>query len=146
MPVALVTGASTGIGRATALRLARSGWTVLAGVRDPAAGERLLAEAPASGRMVPITLDVTDAEQVANAARTVERETGQEGHPGSGRLDALINNAGIGVGGPLELVTLDDLRWQFEVNVFGQVAVTQALLPALRRARGRIVLVSSIGG
>ncbi len=146
MPVALVTGASTGIGRATALRLAKAGWTVLAGVRDPTAGEKLLAEAPAAGRLLPLTLDVTDSEQIAEAAQTVEQETGQAGRPETGRLDALVNNAGIGVGGPLELVTLDDLRWQFEVNVFGQVAVTQAMLPALRRARGRIVLVSSIGG
>ncbi len=146
MPVALVTGASTGIGRATALRLARAGWTVLAGVRDPAAGEKLVAEAPAAGRLLPLTLDVTDSEQIARAAQTVEEETALDGRPGTGRLDALVNNAGIGVGGPLELVTLDDLRWQFEVNVFGQVAVTQAMLPALRRAHGRIVLVSSIGG
>jgi len=146
MPVALVTGASTGIGRATALRLAKSGWTVLAGVRDPAAGERLLADAPAAGRLLPLAVDVTDAEQIARAAQTVEQETGQAAAPGTGRLDALVNNAGIGVGGPLELVALDDLRWQFEVNVFGQVAITQAMLPALRRAGGRIVLVSSIGG
>ena len=146
MPIALITGASTGIGRATALHLAKAGWTVLAGVRDPAAGERLVAEAPAAGRVVPLTLDVTDAEQIARAAQTVEEETAQAGRPGTGRLDALVNNAGVGVGGPLELVALDDLRWQFEVNVFGQVAVTQAMLPALRRARGRIVFVSSIGG
>jgi NAD(P)-dependent dehydrogenase (short-subunit alcohol dehydrogenase family) len=146
MPVALVTGASTGIGRATALRLTASGWTVLAGVRNLAAGERLVAEAPAAGRLLPLALDVTDAEQIARAAEKVEEETGQAGTTASGRLDALVNNAGIGVGGPLELVALDDLRRQFEVNVFGQVAITQAMLPALRRARGRIVLVSSIGG
>jgi NAD(P)-dependent dehydrogenase (short-subunit alcohol dehydrogenase family) len=146
MPVALVTGASTGIGRATTLRLARAGWTVLAGVRDPAAGERLVADAPATGRVVPLPLDVTDAEQIALAAQAVEEETAQQGRPGSGRLDALVNNAGIGVGGPLELVPIDELRWQFEVNVFGQVAVTQAVLPALRRAHGRVVFVSSIGG
>jgi NAD(P)-dependent dehydrogenase (short-subunit alcohol dehydrogenase family) len=146
MPVVLVTGASTGIGRATTLRLARAGWTVLAGVRDPAAGERLVAEAPDAGRVVPLTLDVTDAEQVAHAAEAVDEQTGEAGRPGSGRLDALVNNAGIGVGGPLELVPLDELRRQFEVNVFGQVAVTQAMLPALRRAHGRIVFISSIGG
>jgi NAD(P)-dependent dehydrogenase (short-subunit alcohol dehydrogenase family) len=146
MPVALITGASTGIGRATALRLAKNGWTVLAGVRDPAAGESLVRDAPGSGRVLPLTLDVTDAEQIAGAAAFVDEHAGQAGAPGTGRLDALVNNAGIGVGGPLELVALDDLRWQCEVNVFGPVAITQALLPALRRAHGRIVLVSSIGG
>lgn len=146
MPVALLTGASTGIGRATALRLARSGWTVLAGVRDPTAGERLVAEASGAGRVIPLTLDVTDAEQIAQAAHRVDEETGQDGQPGSGRLDALVNNAGIGIGGPLEIIPLDEVRRQFEVNVFGQIAVTQALLPALRRASGRIVFVSSIGG
>jgi NAD(P)-dependent dehydrogenase (short-subunit alcohol dehydrogenase family) len=146
VPVALITGASTGIGRATALRLAGSGWTVLAGVRDPAAGEELVAAAPAAGRVVALALDVTDAEQIAAAVRTVDEEARQDGGPGSGRLDALVNNAGVGYGGPLELVSLDDLRRLFEVNTFGQVAVTQAMLPALRRARGRIVFVSSIGG
>ncbi len=146
MPVALITGASTGIGRATALRLARNGWTVLAGVRDPAAGESLVAEATGSGRVVALTLDVTDAEQIAKAAQKVDEETAQAGQPGSGRLDALVNNAGIGIGGPLEIIPLDEVRRQFEVNVFGQIAVTQALLPALRRARGRVVFVSSIGG
>lgn len=145
MSVVLITGASSGIGRASALRLARSGWTVLAGVRDLAAGERLIEEADADGHVVPLKLDVTDAAQIARAAQRID-ETPQPGQPGTGRLDALVNNAGVGVGGPLELVALDDLRWQFEVNVFGQVAMTQAMLPALRRARGRIVLVSSIGG
>jgi NAD(P)-dependent dehydrogenase (short-subunit alcohol dehydrogenase family) len=135
VPTALITGASTGIGRATALRLAGSGWTVLAGVRKTADGEALLA---AGGeRIVPITLDVTDATQIAAAVDAVTRH---------GRLDALVNNAGIGFGGPLELIPIDDLRDQLEVNVLGPVAVTQALLPALRRAGGRIVFVSSVGG
>lgn len=141
MPTALITGASTGIGRASALRLAGAGWTVLAGVRDPAAGESLTAEAVA-GKLIPLTLDVTDAQQIAEAAARVEEETARTG----GGLDALVNNAGIGVGGPLELVSGEDLRRQFDVNVFAQIAVTQALLPALRRAHGRIVFVSSIGG
>ena len=137
VPVALITGASTGIGRATALRLAGSGWTVLAGVRDVAAGERLAQEAPAGG-LLPLSLDVTDVSQIAAAgARAAEQ---------AGGLDALVNNAGIGIGGPLELISPEDLRRQFEINVFGQVAVTQAMLPALRRAGGRIVFVSSIGG
>jgi NAD(P)-dependent dehydrogenase (short-subunit alcohol dehydrogenase family) len=135
VPTALITGASTGIGRATALRLAGSGWTVLAGVRKTVDGEALLA---AGGeRIVPITLDVTDAAQIAATVDTVGEH---------GRLDALVNNAGIGFGGPLELIPIDDLRNQLEVNVLGPVAVTQALLPALRRARGRIVFVSSVGG
>ncbi len=149
VPVALITGASTGIGQATALRLARGGWEVLAGVRDPAAGERLVEASRASagastGRIVPLTLDVTDSAQIAAAASLVD---GRENGPSSpGRLDALVNNAGIAVGGPLELLQLADLRTQLEVNVVGQVAITQALLPALRRSRGRIVFVSSVGG
>jgi NAD(P)-dependent dehydrogenase (short-subunit alcohol dehydrogenase family) len=143
--VALITGASTGIGRATALRLARSGWTVLGGVRDAAAGE-VLAEEPGVGdRLIPLALDVTDPEQIAQAAARVKELGARDGAPSAG-LDALVNNAGIGVGGPLELVTPEDMSRQFEVNVLAQVAVTQAMLPALRRARGRIVLLSSIGG
>jgi len=145
VPVALITGASTGIGRATALRLAGSGWTVWAGVRDPAAGESLVAEDRA-GRITALTLDVTDPGQIAAAAVSIEGETaGASGSP-RGTLDALVNNAGIGVGGPLELISPEDLRRQFDVNVFAQVAVTQAMLPALRRAAGRIVFVSSMGG
>jgi NAD(P)-dependent dehydrogenase (short-subunit alcohol dehydrogenase family) len=148
VPLALITGASTGIGRATALRLAGSGWTVLAGVRDQAAGERLAAEGPA-GKVIALGLEVTDPEQVAEAA---ERVAAQDGASVAGGLDALVNNAGIGIGGPLEIVSEQDLRRQFDVNVFAQVAVTRAMLPALRRAGtargagGRIVFISSIGG
>jgi NAD(P)-dependent dehydrogenase (short-subunit alcohol dehydrogenase family) len=144
MPTVLITGASTGIGQATALRLAKAGWTVLAGVRDVDAGERLAAEAPA-GRVQPVTLDVTDFQQIKEAAGRVS-ELGGGGESSPGRLDALVNNAGIGFGGPLELIHPDDLRKQFDVNVLGQIAVTQALLPALRAAHGRIVLLSSVGG
>jgi NAD(P)-dependent dehydrogenase (short-subunit alcohol dehydrogenase family) len=137
VPSVLITGASTGIGQATVLRLAASGWTVLAGVRKPDDGDALLA---AGGeRIVPILLDVTEAAQIAQAA-------GRVGEIAPGGLDALVNNAGIGYGGPLELTPIGDLRNQFEVNVLGPVALTQAMLPALRRARGRIVFVSSIGG
>jgi NAD(P)-dependent dehydrogenase (short-subunit alcohol dehydrogenase family) len=135
VPSVLVTGASTGIGRATALRLAAGGWEVFAGVRGQAAGEALVKAAPA-GRLRALTLDVTDSAQIDAAAAEM---------PAQG-LDALVNNAGIGIGGPLELLSLEDLRRQFEVNVFGQVAVTKAMLPALRRARGRILFISSIGG
>jgi NAD(P)-dependent dehydrogenase (short-subunit alcohol dehydrogenase family) len=144
--LALITGASTGIGRASALRLAAKGWTVLAGVRDPAAGEQLLSAAGAPGRVIPLQLEVTDSVQIAQAVARVQEESAQGGASVSGGLDALINNAGIGVGGPLELISPEDLRRQFDINVLAQVAVTQAMLPALRRAHGRIVFVSSIGG
>jgi NAD(P)-dependent dehydrogenase (short-subunit alcohol dehydrogenase family) len=144
MPSALITGASTGIGEATALRLAAAGWTVLAGVRSDQDGERLVAK-DSSGRIEPIALDVTNFEQIRKAAARVS-ELGGGGEASPGRLDALVNNAGIGYGGPLELLHPDDLRKQFDVNVLGQVAVTQALLPALRAAQGRIVFMSSVGG
>jgi NAD(P)-dependent dehydrogenase (short-subunit alcohol dehydrogenase family) len=118
---------------------------VLAGVRAPAAGEALLSESGeggsvAGGRLTPVQLDITEQAQIAAAAELVEQRTGAQG------LDALVNNAGVAVGGPLEMLPLAELRAQMEVNFFGQVAVTQALIPALRRARGRIVLLSSIGG
>jgi NAD(P)-dependent dehydrogenase (short-subunit alcohol dehydrogenase family) len=150
MPSVLITGASTGIGEATALRLAGAGWTVLAGVRSDEDGERLVAKG-SSGRIEPIALDVTNFEQIRRAAGRVS-ELGGAGEASPGRLDALVNNAGIGYGGPLELLHPDDLRKQFDVNVLGQVAVTQALLPALRAAHtqrgtgGRIVFMSSVGG
>jgi NAD(P)-dependent dehydrogenase (short-subunit alcohol dehydrogenase family) len=126
----LVTGASSGIGLASALRLARAGWRVYGGVRTDPDAEALRADAVA-----PLRLDVTDRAQVAAAAETVGE-----------RLDGLVANAGIAVAAPLELVPLEELRRQLEVNVVGQVAVLQALLPALRAARGRIVLMGSIGG
>jgi NAD(P)-dependent dehydrogenase (short-subunit alcohol dehydrogenase family) len=122
---ALVTGASSGIGEAAAIRLARSGWRVLAGVRKkgdaPQGTEELL-------------LDVTKPKQIQAVAGRVEE------------LDALVNNAGVALAMPLEHVPLDELRRQLEVNVVGQVAVTQALVPALRRSRGRVVFVGSIAG
>lgn len=133
----LVTGASTGIGRATALRLDSDGWRVFAGVRDPADGEKLRADA--SDRLLPVTLDVTDPEQIATAAKLVEREA-------EGGLDGLVNNAGVAIPGPLETVPLEDLRHQLEVNLIAYVAVAQAMLPSIRRAEGRLVFLSSIGG
>jgi NAD(P)-dependent dehydrogenase (short-subunit alcohol dehydrogenase family) len=135
VPTALITGASTGIGRTTALRLATSGWRVLAGVRDSDAGESLERAAP-GGRVRALTLDVTDPAQIAAAVEQL---------PERG-LDGLVNNAGIGIGGPLEVISDEELRRLFDVNVFAQIAVTRAMLPALRRARGRIVFISSIGG
>lgn len=138
MPVVLITGASTGIGAATTERLARGGWTVLAGVRRSEDGERLVAQTP-GGAVRALQLDITNPADLAGAATLVREDY-------SGGLDGLVNNAGIGVGGPLELIAQEELRAQFEVNVFAQLALTQALLPALRAAKGRIVLVSSIGG
>jgi NAD(P)-dependent dehydrogenase (short-subunit alcohol dehydrogenase family) len=133
----VITGSSTGIGRATALHLDRLGFRVFAGVRKEADGEGLRAEASES--IEPVLLDVTDADQIAAAATRVEQEAG-------GSLQGLVNNAGIGAGGPLELLDIDDFRRALEVNLTGQVAVTQAFLPQLRPARGRVVFVSSIGG
>jgi NAD(P)-dependent dehydrogenase (short-subunit alcohol dehydrogenase family) len=138
MPSALVTGASTGIGRATAMRLDAAGWRVFAGVRREADSD-LLREA-GSERLVPLILDVTDAGQIEAAAREIAARTGSEG------LDGLVNNAGISLPSPLETIPLEDFRRQIEVNLTGQVAVTQAMLGPLREARGRIVFVSSIGG
>jgi NAD(P)-dependent dehydrogenase (short-subunit alcohol dehydrogenase family) len=134
----LVTGSSTGIGRATALRLDQEGWLVFAGVRREEDAEGLRVEG--SDRLVPVTLDVTDATQVAAAAELVGERVGEAG------LDGLVNNAGIAVLGPLETIPLDDFRRQIEVNLTGQVAVTQAMLSLVRRAPGRVVFVSSIGG
>jgi NAD(P)-dependent dehydrogenase (short-subunit alcohol dehydrogenase family) len=142
VPLALITGASTGIGRATALRLAAGGWTVLACVRDPAAGERLAEDGP-EGRIVALQLEVTDPAQVTAAAERVRQQAGAS-VPGG--LDALVNNAGIGIGGPLEVLDEEDWRRQFDVNFFAQIAVTRTMLPALRAARGRIAFISSIGG
>lgn len=134
----LITGASTGIGAACALELDKLGFRVYAGVRKPADGEAL--QAQASERLTPVLLDVTVAETIEKTATTIEAAVGQEG------LFGLVNNAGIVVPGPLECVSLDDLRRQFEVNVFGVVAVTQAMLPLLRAASGRIVNIGSISG
>lgn len=134
---ALVTGASTGMGRATVLRLARDGYHVFAGVRKEADGQSLVKAAGAG--VTPVRLDVTDAGQIAAAVEAIAARAGDVG------LHALVNNAGVGVFGPLELATLESIRWQFEVNVTGQIAITQAFLPLLRKARGRIVMIGSIG-
>jgi NAD(P)-dependent dehydrogenase (short-subunit alcohol dehydrogenase family) len=131
----VVTGASSGIGEATAQSLARLGFEVFAGVRTTADEERVRGE-----RIVPLRIDVTEAESIEAAAEQVAAACGAAG------LAGLVNNAGIAVTAPLEYVPLEELRRQLEVNLVGQVAVTQAFLPALRRARGRIVNVSSIGG
>jgi NAD(P)-dependent dehydrogenase (short-subunit alcohol dehydrogenase family) len=120
-----VTGASTGIGAACARRLSAHGWRVLAGVRN--AGD-------APDGTEEVLLDVTDPAAIEAAAEGVDR------------LEGLVNNAGIVVACPLEHLAPDELRHQLDVNVVGQVAVTQAFLPAVRSAKGRIVFIGSIAG
>jgi NAD(P)-dependent dehydrogenase (short-subunit alcohol dehydrogenase family) len=139
----LVTGSSSGIGRATALRLAAAGQHVYAGVRKPDDGDRLVRSAAGErGEITPLILDVTEPGHIAAAAAAIDEHTASGGLAG---LDGLVNNAGYGLACPAELVPLDAFRRQLDVNVTGQLAVTQAMLPALRRARGRIVMVSTIG-
>jgi NAD(P)-dependent dehydrogenase (short-subunit alcohol dehydrogenase family) len=134
----LITGASTGIGRATALRLDAAGWRVFAGVRRDPDAESLREEG--SDRVVPLILDVTDPSQISAAGELIARELA------GGGLDGLVNNAGVVVPGPLETVPIDDFRRQVEVNLVAHLAVTKGVLPLLREARGRIVFISSIGG
>ena len=131
MPTVLLTGASSGIGRACAARLGRAGWRVLAGARSDAALEEL----GALPGVEPLRLDVTSDADIVAAASTA-----------GDRLDALVNNAGIAVTGPVEGLPVTAWREQMEINLFAQVAVTRAVLPAIIRSRGRIVNMSSIGG
>jgi NAD(P)-dependent dehydrogenase (short-subunit alcohol dehydrogenase family) len=134
----VVTGASTGIGHACALHLDRIGWRVFAGVRRDEDAARLRSEG--SERLEPVRIDVTDSESIRAAAEQVAGALGDE------PLSGLVNNAGIAVSGPVEYLPIDEVRKQLEVNFIGQVAVTQAFLPQLRRARGRIVNIGSVGG
>jgi len=134
----VITGASTGIGAACALDCVARGMTVFAGVRDPRAGEALAAKGGPS--LIPIMLDVTDERSIARSLESVHRIVDKGG------LAGLVNNAGIVIGSPLEVIPLSQLRKQLEVNVIGQIAVTQAFLPLLRRGRGRIVNMGSIAG
>ena len=148
-----MTGTSSGIGKATVERLARDGWRVFAGARDgtagangavdqaPGEGPRGAATASGSGagEVVPLALDVTDADQVSAAVEAISSQTG-------GVLHGVVHNAGIPIGGALEEVEAEQLRRIFEVNVFAPVLLSQALLPMLRRDGGRIVIVGSLGG
>ena len=135
MRTILVTGSSTGIGRAAAVRQARNGWIVYAGVRRDQDARSVEAE---HSNIRALQLDVTDRRQIADAVARVERE--QEG------LDALVNNAGIAYGGPMELLDSERFRGVFDVNVFGLQDMAAACTPLLRRSRGRMILVGSMGG
>jgi NAD(P)-dependent dehydrogenase (short-subunit alcohol dehydrogenase family) len=132
---AVVTGATTGIGRATALALSRAGFHVYATVRRSVDGDALQREADG---LTALVMDVTDSRQVAQAAAVVSAHTGRRG------LEALVNNAGVGAFWPVEVIPLERFRRQLEVNVTGQLAVTQAFLPAIRLASGRIIMIGSI--
>ena len=134
----MITGASSGIGRACALWLDRAGWQVFATVRKEADGFRLTNDA--SPRLRTILLDVTDPDQIDAAARTVREHVGGDG------LHALVNNAGIAAGGLVEYLDPEELRRVFETNTIAPLSVSRRLIPLLRRARGRIVMISSIAG
>ncbi len=132
----LVTGASSGIGLAITRDLTSRGVPVIATIRGAEARARLLASVPAA---LPIELDITHAEHVAALPAAVQAHSPQG-------LAAVVNNAGLAVVGPLECVPSAELRRQFEVNVIGQMAITQALLPQIRASRGRFVFIGSIAG
>jgi len=134
---ALVTGSSTGIGRSTALHLAQRGWHVFAGVRKQADADALTADA--EGTVEPLLLDVAKEDSIAAGLEHIRGA-------GDGTLDALVNNAGVYIGGPLELMKAEQIRQTMAVNVTGLLLLTQACLPLLRASQGRIVNISSISG
>lgn len=144
----VITGASSGIGAAAALFLARQGWRVFAGVRREVDGEKLRSgfmgssgpDVAEPGSIYPVILDVTRSHDISRAVETVQSQLG------NAHLHGLLNNAGWLCMGPLEVIPLEDVRRQFEVNTFGVLATTQAFLPMLRKARGRIVQISSSSG
>jgi NAD(P)-dependent dehydrogenase (short-subunit alcohol dehydrogenase family) len=131
MPTVLVTGAARGIGRAITDHLAARGWDVIAGVRSDADA----AAVSAAPRVRAVRLDITNADHIAALSDSLPA-----------RLDAVVNNAGVVVGGLMETLSLAELRRQLEVNVVGQLAVTQAVLPRLRDSHGRVVFISSVNG
>lgn len=137
---AMVTGASTGIGRATALQLAAKGYHVFATVRRAEDGESLRRQGTAADRITPVLMDVTVPQQVKQAGETIEAQLGGRG------LDVLVNNAGVGYFQPLEFITLERFQHHLAINTVGPLIVTQAMLPAVRRAGGRIVIVGSTAG
>src|SRR5688572_2228340 len=136
----LVTGSTSGIGKHAALHLARRGHTVIATGRNEGALAKLAGEAPGLS-LSTVRLDVTDARSIAEAAKEVDRLTGGRG------VDVLVNNAGYGLAAPVVELRDEDVRAQFETNVFGLIAVTRAFVPAMiARKRGRVINIGSIGG
>lgn len=133
MPSVLVTGAGRGIGKAIVEHLAATGWDVIAGVRSQSDGAAVTELNPQ--RISAVILDVTNAEHLAALPAALPQ-----------RLDAVVNNAGIVVAGPIETLSPDDWRKQLDVNVIGQFAVTRSVLPKLRASRGRAIFISSVNG
>jgi NAD(P)-dependent dehydrogenase (short-subunit alcohol dehydrogenase family) len=140
VPTVLITGCSTGIGEECALRLNRMGWHVFAGVRREEDGAALRVRARNKSLLTPVLLDVTDSASIYSAMQVLDSAVGDDG------LDGLVNNAGIAIAAPLEFLPIEELRKQLEVNVIGQIAVTQAAIPLLRKAQGRIVNIGSVSG
>ena len=138
MPTALITGTSTGIGEACAARLASAGWTVFATVRRAEDGDRLKSQH--SGDIRPVLLDVCDRDRMRAVIDEIANDPTVHG------LDGLVNNAGVGAGGPTEYANEDAWRWVFDVNLFAPVELTRLAMPLLRSARGRVVYIGSIGG
>jgi NAD(P)-dependent dehydrogenase (short-subunit alcohol dehydrogenase family) len=138
MKAVVITGSSTGIGRACALTLDRNGFRVFAGVRKDADGDAL--KRAASGALMPVHVDVTDEASISAMSTLVADEVGDAG------LAGLVNNAGTTLPGPVEYLSLHGFRRQLEVNLVGPLAVTQAVLPLLRHAHGRVVNVTSAAG
>lgn len=132
-----ITGASTGIGRATAVAMAEAGWRVFAGVRNEKAADALRAEHPS---ILPVHVDITNQSSIDAVAKVLQKETRDHG------LDVLFNNAGVPASGPAEFISVQQFREVFEVNLFGHIAVTQSVLPLIRQARGRILFTSSMAG
>lgn len=133
----LITGASSGIGKVSAFTLAKKGFKVLAGVRKEEDAEKIKSENP---DIIPIFIDVTNQESIDTAVEKISKITKENG------LYGLVNNAGIAVAGPLEFLPIDKLRLQLEVNVIGQINITQKLLPLIRKGKGRLVNMSSVSG
>ena len=135
----LITGASSGLGKAAAIRLSELGYRVYAGVRTESSAAELseASQSSSRGELIPVLLDVTDATSIARAGERIERDSSDTG------LWAVVNNAGVSVSAPLECIPIETIRTQLETNVIGAIAVSQRFLPLLRQSRGRIVNVSS---
>ncbi len=133
----LISGASSGIGKALSLELDRQRYRVFATVRNAEDADAI--RTTASENLVPVMLDITDQALISAACQQVGDQTG-------GALDCLVNNAGINISAPMEFLPTAEFRRQMEVNLFGQLALTQACLPLLRKSTGRILFISSIAG